>query len=68
MWYWTKILFLIFVGAVGLWLIYEFLTFPNISALKTENPTTTSLIEYRLSEARAEGREQRKFMGATISR
>ncbi|HJS52402.1 MAG TPA: biosynthetic peptidoglycan transglycosylase [Pyrinomonadaceae bacterium] len=62
MWYWTKILFLIFVGAVGLWLIYELVTFPSISNLRTENPVTTSMIEYRLSEARAEGREQRKFM------
>ena len=62
MWYWTKILFLILLGAIGLWLIYELVTFPNISALRTENPVTTSMIEYRLSEARAEGREQRKFM------
>jgi monofunctional biosynthetic peptidoglycan transglycosylase len=62
MWYWTKVLFLILVGAIGLWLIYELLTFPSISSLRTENPVTTSMIEYRLSEARAEGREQRKFM------
>ena len=38
------------------------LTFPNISSLRTENPVTTSMIEYRLSEARAAGREPRKFM------
>ena len=62
MWYWTKILFLIFAGAVGVWLIYEVVTFPAISRLRTENPTTSSMIEYRLSEARANGTEQKKFM------
>jgi monofunctional biosynthetic peptidoglycan transglycosylase len=62
MWYWTKIIFLVFAGAVGLWLIYELITFPNISKLREENPTTTSLIEYRISEAIAEGREPKKVM------
>src|SRR5687767_2615650 len=61
MWYWTKVLFLIFVGAIVVWLAYELVTFPSISRLRNENPTTTSMIEHRLSEARAEGREQRKF-------
>ncbi len=62
MWYWTKILFLIFIGAIGVWLLYELITFPSISSLRSENPVTTSMIEYRLSEARAENREPRKFM------
>lgn len=62
MWYWTKILFLTLVGAIGVWLIYELITFPSIGSLRTENPVTTSMIEYRLSEARADGREPRKFM------
>ena len=62
MWYWTKVIFLIFAGAVGLWLVYEIVTFPSISRLANENPTTSSLIEYRLSQARAEGREPKKFM------
>ena len=62
MWYWTKVLFLILLGAIGVWLIYELLTFPGISKLRTENPETTSMIEHRLSEARAEGREPRKAM------
>ncbi len=62
MWYWTKILFLILVGAVGVWLLYELITFPSISSLRTENPVTTSMIEYRLSEAKADGKEPRKFM------
>lgn len=62
MWYWTKILFLILAGAVGVWLIYELVTFPSISRLRNDNPTTSSMIEFRLSEARSEGREPRKFM------
>jgi len=61
-WYWVKILFLVFVGAVVLWLAYELITFPGISKLKNENPTTTSMIEHRISEAVTEGREPRKFM------
>ncbi len=62
MWYWTKILFLILLGAIGVWVLYEVLTFPSISSLRTENPVTTSMIEHRLSQARDEGREPRKFM------
>jgi monofunctional glycosyltransferase len=62
MWYWTKVLFLILAGSIGVWLAYELITFPRIAALKTENPTTSSLIEYRLSEARAAGREPKKYM------
>lgn len=61
MWYWTKVLFLIFVGAVVVWLAYEFFTFPNISKLRTENPSTTSMIEYRISQAVADGKEPKKF-------
>lgn len=62
MWRWTKLLFLILIGALAVWLIYELATFPSISKLRTENPTTTSLIEYRLSEAKSEGREPRQYM------
>jgi monofunctional biosynthetic peptidoglycan transglycosylase len=62
MWYWTKVLFLILLGAVGVWLLYEVVTFPHIWNLRTEDPTTTSMIEYRLSQAKADGREPRKFM------
>jgi monofunctional biosynthetic peptidoglycan transglycosylase len=62
MWYWTKILFLVLIGAVLVWLLYEVATFPHIWNLRTENPTTTSMIEYRLAEAQSEGREMRKFM------
>lgn len=61
MWYWTKILFSILCGAIAVWLIYEIVTFPSISKLRTENPTTSSMIEHRLSEAKAEGRQPQKY-------
>ncbi len=62
MWYWTKILFLVLVGAVVVWIGYELVTFPAISKLRTENPTTSSMIEFRISEARADNKEPRKYM------
>jgi monofunctional biosynthetic peptidoglycan transglycosylase len=62
MWYWTKVLFLVLVGAVVVWLGYELVTFPSISKLRTENPQTSSMIEYRLGQAREENREPRKYM------
>src|SRR5215470_1481892 len=62
MWYWTKVLFLVLVGSLLLWLAYEIITFPSISKLRSENPTTTSLIEYRMAQAKADGQEPKKFM------
>ena len=62
MWYWTKVLFTIFVGAVLVWAAYEYITFPDIAKLRTENPTTSSMIEYRIAEARDAGQEPRKYM------
>ncbi|MBA2379507.1 MAG: transglycosylase domain-containing protein [Blastocatellia bacterium] len=62
MWYWTKILFLILLGAIGIWLAYELITFPSISKLRSENPVTTSMIEYRISQAADAGKEPRKYM------
>ncbi|MEP6945583.1 MAG: transglycosylase domain-containing protein [Acidobacteriota bacterium] len=62
MWYWVKILFLIFAGAFAIWIGYELVTFPNISRLRNENPTTSSMIEYRISEAVAAGKEPKKAM------
>jgi monofunctional biosynthetic peptidoglycan transglycosylase len=61
-WYWTKVLFLIFVGAFLIWIAFEFFTFPDIGKLRTENPATTSMIEYRLSTKRAEGATPKKNM------
>ncbi len=62
MWYWVKILFFVFVGAIAVWIGYELITFPNISSLRNENPTTSSMIEYRISEAVADGKEPKKVM------
>lgn len=53
---------MVLVGSLGLWLAYELITFPSISSLKTENPVTSSLIEYRISEAKADGKEPKKYM------
>ncbi|HEY8562098.1 MAG TPA: biosynthetic peptidoglycan transglycosylase [Pyrinomonadaceae bacterium] len=50
------------IGAVLVWIGYEFVTFPSISKLRTENPQTSSMIEYRLQQAREENREPRKYM------
>lgn len=61
MWYWTKILFLVFLGAIFVWLGYEYFTFPDITKLRNENPQTTSMIEYRISEAKASGLEPKKY-------
>ena len=60
MWYWTKVLFLIFLGALVAWLAFEIITFPDIGKLRKENPTTTSLIDFRIREKRAEGKTPRK--------
>jgi len=42
-------------------LIFEIVTFPPISTLKTQNPTSTSLIETRAREARARGLQPRQW-------
>ncbi len=62
MWYWTKVLFFTLLGAIVVWLAFEYFTFPNISKLRNENPTTTSLIEYRIKETQAEGKTPTKNM------
>ena len=61
MWYWTKVLFLVLVGAIVVWLGYEYITFPKVSKLRNENPVTTSMIEYRIDEARSQGKEAKKY-------
>src|SRR3712207_6418214 len=43
-----------------LWIVYEVVTFPRFTQLKTKEPETTSMIETRLKEARDEGREPRR--------
>lgn len=62
MWYWTKVLFLVLVGAVAVWLAYEYFTFPDIAKLRDENPTTSSMIEFRVAQTQAEGKTPRKNM------
>lgn len=62
MWYWTKVLFLVLLGSLIIWFSYEVITFPGISKLRSENPTTSSLIEYRLDQAKSDGEEPKKFM------
>jgi len=61
MWYWTKTLFLILIGAVIVWLAYEFYTFPNVAKLRTENPAATSMMQARANEDIAEEREAKKY-------
>lgn len=61
MWYWTKTLFLILIGAIVVWAAYEFYTFPKISKLRNENPTATSMMQARANEDVAEGKEAKKY-------
>ncbi|NNE99145.1 MAG: monofunctional biosynthetic peptidoglycan transglycosylase [Pyrinomonadaceae bacterium] len=62
MWYWTKTLFFVLLGAIAVWLAYEYFTFPSISKLRHENPTTSSMIEFRIAETQSEGKTPRKNM------
>jgi monofunctional biosynthetic peptidoglycan transglycosylase len=51
------------LSLVGLflgWIIFELVTFPNISQLRDHNPETTSMIETRIREARANGVEPKR--------
>jgi monofunctional glycosyltransferase len=59
-WYWFKVISLIVIGAFTVWLGYEFFTFPNIAALKTENPATTSMIEYRAAQAKEDNKQPKR--------
>src|SRR5829696_6275300 len=43
------------------WLIYEWLTFPDLARLKTQNPETTAMIEARAREARVRGEQPRRI-------
>src|SRR5215216_437943 len=48
------------IGVILGWLIYEWLTFPDLARLKDHNPETTAMIETRAREARARGQEPRR--------
>ena len=49
------------IGVILGWLIYEWLTFPNLAWLKDHNPETTAMIETRAREARARGEEPKRI-------
>lgn len=66
---WIKIGSVTLLGALLVWTAFELFTFPNLAKLRTENPTTTSLIEGRIAEAESEGREPvKKMIWQPISR
>lgn len=56
-----KYTFLALVGLFLGWVIFELITFPNISQLREQNPETTSMIETRIREARARGEQPKKI-------
>jgi monofunctional glycosyltransferase len=51
---------LVVLALITLFIVYEVVTFPRVSELRTKNPETTSMIETRLKEAREEGREPKR--------
>ncbi len=56
-----KYTFLTLVGLFLGWIIFEFITFPNTSKLRDQNPETTSMIETRIREARARGEQSKRI-------
>src|SRR5229473_8404963 len=59
---WRLIRYIVY-GVVGLMLgglVFEVATFPSVSTLSTENPATSSMIETRLREARANGADPKR--------
>jgi monofunctional glycosyltransferase len=54
---WIKIGSVTIIGALLVWATVELLTFPNVARLRTENPTTTSLIEARVADAESNDRK-----------
>lgn len=59
-WRGFKLLFLAVFGLLAAWMVYEIVSFPRVSRLRDSNPETTAMIETRLEEARAAGREPRR--------
>ena len=68
MWIWVRNIFWILLGVLVLWLVFEIITFPAIPKLKTENPTTTSMIEYRLKQAAAEGKPVKQMIWVPLEK
>lgn len=52
---------LVLLGLFLGWIIFEFVTFPNTSRLRDQNPETTSMIETRIREAQARGEQPRRI-------
>jgi monofunctional biosynthetic peptidoglycan transglycosylase len=59
---WIKISFVTVIGASLVWMAFEFLTFPNLAKLRSENPTSTSLIDARIADAESQGKKPQKKM------
>jgi len=61
--FWRIVKFTTFgiIGVILGWLIYEWLTFPNLAWLKDHNPETTAMIETRAREARERGEEPKRI-------
>jgi monofunctional biosynthetic peptidoglycan transglycosylase len=58
--YGRRIFLLVFLGtllAISLFSVYFFLSLPDVTYLKKENPKTTALMEQRKREAKAKGRK-----------
>jgi monofunctional biosynthetic peptidoglycan transglycosylase len=49
------------IGVLLGWLIFEWLTFPDLARLKDNNPETTAMIETRAREARARGEQPKRI-------
>src|SRR5256714_1685687 len=49
------------VACVFAYLVYSYLSLPDVRALRTGNPATTAFIEWRAGEARARGRPPRRI-------
>lgn len=56
----AKLLFLLAFGALLAFGIWEYLKLPDAEGLKTNNPSTTALMDLRAQEARAEGKPVRR--------
>lgn len=58
---WIRRIFLVIVGGLAFWLLLEFITFPSLSKLRTENPESTSMIDTRVAEAQARGEQPKRI-------
>jgi len=61
MWRIIKTGFVVVLALFTLFVLYEVVTFPRVSELRSKNPETTSMIETRLKEAREQGREPKRI-------